>query len=195
MALTLQQQQQLQTLLQQPAYATLSDADAATLASTPTYVPVPYTTFQPAVMQLACWGSVRTAAANLSTYPAALQPVILTAVDLFATYKAPNVDLSLKAFQQALGALEQAGLVSAADGQAILALGQLLPVGVAVQAADVTAARAVNAQQNTVRQLVDLSQRKQSAMLALINTFANGPVTGTPPTASQLDAAGAQVGS
>src|SRR6185312_11866630 len=132
MALTPQQQSQLVALRQTAAYASLAQADAVTLANTPTFTPVPYTTFQPAVMQLACWGSVRAAAANLSAFPAALQPVILTAVDLFTSYKAPNVDLSLPAFQQALTALEQAGLVSASDAAAILALGQSLPVGATV---------------------------------------------------------------
>lgn len=190
MALTQQQLQQLIVLRQTPAYSGLSQQDAATLASTPVYTPVPYATFQSAVMQLACWGLVRAAAANLSAYPAAMQPVILTAVDLFTNYAAPTVDESLAAFQQALAALNQPvtptgasgpiTLVSDADRAAILALGQSQPIpGVATVAlADVQAADAAIALQQQSDALAQSLSSAYGATVSQLNAAKNsgGPL-------------------
>lgn len=182
MALTQQQLAQLILLRQTPAYSGLAQQAAATLASTPIYTPVPYAAFQPAVMKLDAWGSVRLANLNIASYASnpALQAAILTAIDLFTAYAGDTVDLTAQKLQTALGLLEQNGIVTQADAAAILALGQSQPIpGVAAVAlADVQAADAAIALQQQSDALAQSLSAAYGATVSQLNAAKNsgGPL-------------------
>lgn len=78
-----------------------------------------------------------------------------------------------------------------AIADAVIALGQTssYEAGGPVQTADVTTARALNAQAAAVLAKVQAIQQGAAAALTLVNQYANGPVTGTMPSNAQLIAA------
>lgn len=112
----------LKTLLQaHPEITGSDDARAAALNALTQPGKVPYAIFQPAMMQMACWGSIRVAA-NKSTTPDAVLGLCFVAIDLLTNYKGESIDMSLPAFQAAMGGLVQSGLVSTTEQAEILAL-------------------------------------------------------------------------
>src|SRR6185437_7689874 len=112
----------LKTLLQaHPEITGSDDARAAALNALTQPGKVPYAIFQPAMMQMACWGSIRVAASK-STTPDAVLGLCFVAIDLLTQYKGESVDMSLPAFVAAMGGLVQANLVTADEQTQILAL-------------------------------------------------------------------------
>ena len=159
-------------------------------AYVPVFTPVPYVTFQPAVMKLKACASVLVASqpANLANLPAAVQGSVLTAVLLFQHFASDTVDLSDPALQGDLQTLVTAGIVTQADANSILALGQTYPIpGVtAIQTSDVSAVQAAVSQFNAAQALAQAVVAGQGGALGPINAYQNGPANGTPPTDLQI---------
>jgi len=108
-----------------PKETAAGDAQAAAVGmnalTTTIIAPIPYETFQPALMQMQCWGTIRVAATK-STTPDNVLGLCLTAIDLLTIYKGRTVDTTLPSFQNAVTGLVAAQLMTAGEQAQIAAL-------------------------------------------------------------------------
>lgn len=102
-------------------------ADALNLRTQPG--PVLYSDFQPAMLQMPCWGKIRVfgslmappAGMDLPTFQQVLG-LCFVAIDLLRDFHGATIDTSLPAFQAAMNGLVATGLMSADERAAVLAL-------------------------------------------------------------------------